>query len=117
MRARTHTPCVQSKPWPHVPRRCRPPAAPPPSLLTPPSAAAARCQVNLPNIILAFAGRVLMNKTSFYLERGPVYGLVGQNGVGKTTLLNRCAAHLPCSTSAPAPAPAPADRRCCAAPA
>lgn len=30
--------------------------------------------VHIPNIILAFAGRVLMNKTSFYLERGHCYG-------------------------------------------
>ena len=47
---------------------------------------------DIPNIILAFAGRVLMNKTSFWLERGHRYGLIGQNGVGKTTLLNRVAA-------------------------
>ena len=48
--------------------------------------------MDIPNIILAFAGRVLMNKTAFYLERYHRYGLVGQNGVGKTTLLNRVAA-------------------------
>jgi len=48
--------------------------------------------VNIANIILAFAGRVLLNKTPFYLERGHCYGLVGQNGVGKTTLLTRIAA-------------------------
>jgi len=48
--------------------------------------------VNIPNIILAFAGRVLLNKTPFYLERGRRYGLVGNNGVGKTTLLTRVAA-------------------------
>ena len=66
--------------------------------------------VNIPNIILAFAGRVrpacagtacarlnpspqvLLNKTPFYLERGRCYGLIGQNGVGKTTLLTRIAA-------------------------
>ena len=48
--------------------------------------------VNIANIILAFAGRVLLNKTPFYMERGHCYGLVGQNGVGKTTLLTRIAA-------------------------
>ena len=48
--------------------------------------------VNIPNIILAFAGRVLLNKTPFYLERGRRYGLVGNNCVGKTTLLTRVAA-------------------------
>ncbi len=35
---------------------------------------------------------MLLNKTPFYLERGHRYGLVGQNGVGKTTLLTRVAA-------------------------
>jgi ATPase subunit of ABC transporter with duplicated ATPase domains len=35
---------------------------------------------------------VLLNKTPFFLERGHCYGLVGQNGVGKTTLLTRVAA-------------------------
>lgn len=35
---------------------------------------------------------MLLNKTPFYLERGHCYGLVGQNGVGKTTLLTRVAA-------------------------
>ena len=38
--------------------------------------------VNIANIILAFAGKVLLNKTPFYLEKGHCYGLVGQNGVG-----------------------------------
>lgn len=35
---------------------------------------------------------MLLNKTPFFLERGHCYGLVGQNGVGKTTLLTRVAA-------------------------
>jgi ATPase subunit of ABC transporter with duplicated ATPase domains len=35
---------------------------------------------------------VLLNKTPFFLERGHRYGLIGQNGVGKTTLLTRIAA-------------------------
>lgn len=35
---------------------------------------------------------MLLNKTPFYLERGHRYGLIGQNGVGKTTLLTRVAA-------------------------
>jgi len=48
--------------------------------------------VNIPNIILAFAGRVLLNKTPFFMEQGHRYGLVGMNGVGKTTLLTRVAA-------------------------
>ena len=48
--------------------------------------------VDLQGIILAFAGRVLLQRTNFSLERGKVYGIVGQNGTGKTTLLNRVAA-------------------------
>lgn len=48
--------------------------------------------VDLQGIILAFAGRVLLQRTNFSLERGRTYGIVGQNGTGKTTLLNRVAA-------------------------
>ena len=48
--------------------------------------------VDLQGIILAFAGRVLLQRTNFSLERGRAYGIVGQNGTGKTTLLNRVAA-------------------------
>jgi elongation factor 3 len=47
--------------------------------------------VELEGIILAFAGRVLLQRTDFVLERGHTYGIVGQNGTGKTTLLNRVA--------------------------
>ena len=53
--------------------------------LTPPLPAAQ-------NIILAFAGRVLLRKADVRFERGHRYGLIGQNGTGKTTLLNRLAA-------------------------
>ncbi|KAJ1637466.1 armadillo-type protein [Pavlovales sp. CCMP2436] len=35
--------------------------------------------VNLPNIICGFAGRVLLRRATFKLERGQIYGLVGQN--------------------------------------
>ena len=48
--------------------------------------------VDMQNIILAFAGRVLLRKADVRFERGHRYGLVGQNGTGKTTLLNRLAA-------------------------
>ena len=40
--------------------------------------------VDLQGIILAFAGRVLLQRTNFSLERGKTYGVVGQNGTGKT---------------------------------
>jgi len=47
--------------------------------------------LDIQNIILAFAGRVLLRKADIRFERGHRYGLVGQNGTGKTTLLNRLA--------------------------
>ena len=48
--------------------------------------------LDMQNIILAFAGRVLLRKADVRFERGHRYGLVGQNGTGKTTLLNRLGA-------------------------
>ena len=48
--------------------------------------------VDVQNAILAFAGRVLLRGCDLRFERGRRYGLIGQNGVGKTTLLNRLAA-------------------------
>jgi len=48
--------------------------------------------VDMQNMILAFAGRVLLRKADVRFERGHRYGLIGQNGTGKTTLLNRLAA-------------------------
>lgn len=48
--------------------------------------------LKLDNIILMFAGRVLLRRSDFRLRRGGVYALIGRNGVGKTTLLTRLAA-------------------------
>lgn len=45
--------------------------------------------VYIPSIILAFASRLLLKRTKLAFEKGHVYGFVGQNGVGKTTMLNR----------------------------
>eukprot|EP00308_Calcidiscus_leptoporus_P024138 CAMPEP_0119354166 /NCGR_PEP_ID=MMETSP1334-20130426/3204_1 /TAXON_ID=127549 /ORGANISM="Calcidiscus leptoporus, Strain RCC1130" /LENGTH=1441 /DNA_ID=CAMNT_0007367649 /DNA_START=67 /DNA_END=4392 /DNA_ORIENTATION=- len=47
--------------------------------------------LDMQNIILAFAGRVLLRKADIRFQRGHRYGLIGQNGTGKTTLLNRLA--------------------------
>jgi len=47
--------------------------------------------VNLRNIILAFAGKVLLKPTNLELKKNKRYGVVGQNGAGKTTLMNRIA--------------------------
>jgi len=48
--------------------------------------------VRCKNIILAFASKVLLQRTNLELKQGTRYAIVGQNGVGKTTLLNRVAA-------------------------
>mmetsp|Transcript_18953 Transcript_18953/g.33666 ORF Transcript_18953/g.33666 Transcript_18953/m.33666 type:complete len:1294 (+) Transcript_18953:105-3986(+) len=48
--------------------------------------------VYLPSIILAFASRMLLKRTGLFLEKGHRYSIVGRNGVGKTTMLNRIAA-------------------------
>jgi len=37
---------------------------------------------------LAYGGKILLHKTKLRLRRGHRYALVGQNGVGKTTLMN-----------------------------
>ena len=37
---------------------------------------------------LAYGGKILLHQTKLKLVRGKKYALVGQNGVGKTTLLN-----------------------------
>merc|ERR1711965_528506 len=48
--------------------------------------------VDVQKAILAFAGRVLLRGCDLRFERGHRYGLIGQNGTGKTTLLNRLSA-------------------------
>lgn len=47
--------------------------------------------VDLRNIILAYPGRVLLQRSYLHMDRGHCYGLVGQNGVGKTTIMTRIA--------------------------
>ena len=37
---------------------------------------------------LAYGGKILLHQTKLRLRRGHRYALVGQNGVGKTTLMN-----------------------------
>lgn len=48
--------------------------------------------VKCDGIILAYAGKSLLRSTSLHFKRGHCYGIVGHNGVGKTTLLTRIAA-------------------------
>eukprot|EP00240_Pyramimonas_obovata_P014588 CAMPEP_0118939408 /NCGR_PEP_ID=MMETSP1169-20130426/28826_1 /TAXON_ID=36882 /ORGANISM="Pyramimonas obovata, Strain CCMP722" /LENGTH=190 /DNA_ID=CAMNT_0006883671 /DNA_START=33 /DNA_END=602 /DNA_ORIENTATION=- len=45
--------------------------------------------VQLRDIRLGFGARMLLHKTDLILERNHRYGLVGENGIGKTTLLTR----------------------------
>eukprot|EP00287_Rhodomonas_sp_CCMP768_P005604 CAMPEP_0196731428 /NCGR_PEP_ID=MMETSP1091-20130531/11167_1 /TAXON_ID=302021 /ORGANISM="Rhodomonas sp., Strain CCMP768" /LENGTH=667 /DNA_ID=CAMNT_0042074565 /DNA_START=16 /DNA_END=2019 /DNA_ORIENTATION=+ len=47
--------------------------------------------VDCRGIILAYAGKQLLKPTNLQLIRNHRYGVVGNNGVGKTTLLNRIA--------------------------
>ena len=47
--------------------------------------------VDIPDMILAYAGRVLLSRTRLTLKRGHRYGVVGKIGVGKTTLISRLA--------------------------
>ena len=51
--------------------------------------AASGLLVNCDSIILAYAGKALLRASTLRLERGRRYGLCGQNGVGKSTLLAR----------------------------
>lgn len=46
-----------------------------------------RYQVVLENITVEHRGEIILNKLSLSLKKGHIYGLVSQNGVGKTTLL------------------------------
>eukprot|EP00960_Hanusia_phi_P063831 765591-Hanusia_phi.AAC.1 len=47
--------------------------------------------VDCRGVILAYAGKTLLKPTNLQLLRNHRYGVVGNNGVGKTTLLNRIA--------------------------
>jgi len=47
--------------------------------------------LELRGIILAFGGRVLLKSCDLLIKPGMCYGFVGQNGVGKTTLLTSIA--------------------------
>ena len=40
---------------------------------------------------LAYGGKILLHNTKLHLKRGRRYGMVGKNGVGKTTLMRNIA--------------------------
>ena len=47
-----------------------------------------RADIHLPAITLIAGGKALLEKATLKLSRGRKYGLVGRNGIGKTTLIN-----------------------------
>ena len=47
-----------------------------------------KADIYLPNITLMAGGKALLEKATVRLARGRKYGLVGRNGIGKTTLIN-----------------------------
>lgn len=47
-----------------------------------------KADIYLPNITLMAGGKALLDKATVRLSRGRKYGLVGRNGIGKTTLIN-----------------------------
>jgi len=47
--------------------------------------------LDFPDLSLAYMGLELLRHTSLQIYRGKIYGIVGRNGIGKTTLLNKLA--------------------------
>ena len=47
-----------------------------------------KADIYLPNVTLIAGGKALLDKAVVRLARGRKYGLVGRNGIGKTTLIN-----------------------------
>jgi ATPase subunit of ABC transporter with duplicated ATPase domains len=47
-----------------------------------------RADIYLPNVTLIAGGKALLDKALVRFTRGRKYGLVGRNGIGKTTLIN-----------------------------
>ena len=50
--------------------------------------------INLSNITIIVGGKTLLDQASLKLAFGRKYGLVGRNGIGKTTLLNHLSRHM-----------------------
>ena len=43
--------------------------------------------IRIENLGFSYGDKVVLNNISMSLEKGRIYGLLGENGVGKTTLL------------------------------
>ena len=43
--------------------------------------------INIDNITFSYGNNVVLKNITMHLEEGKIYGLLGENGVGKTTLL------------------------------
>lgn len=44
--------------------------------------------LNIKNVSKSFKGKAALKQISIFVEKGKIYGLIGNNGAGKTTLLN-----------------------------
>ena len=49
------------------------------------------------NVFKSFDGKNILSGVNLHLDKGSVYGLIGKNGVGKTTLMNIIAGLTPAS--------------------
>ena len=47
-----------------------------------------KADIYLPDVTLVAGGKPLLDKATVRLARGRKYGLIGRNGIGKTTLIN-----------------------------
>lgn len=47
-----------------------------------------KSDINIPNVNLVAGGKQLLSNANLRLVQGRKYGLVGRNGIGKTTLIN-----------------------------
>jgi len=47
-----------------------------------------KADIYLPSVTVVAGGKALLDKAVVRLSRGRKYGLVGRNGIGKTTLIN-----------------------------
>lgn len=47
-----------------------------------------KADIYLPDVTLVAGGKALLDKATVRLARGRKYGLIGRNGIGKTTLIN-----------------------------